>query len=399
MTPGFLRNAIVLGLMAAVGPFAIDMYLPAMPTIAASLDTSSAATQMTLMVFFLSFGACQIFYGPASDMFGRKPPLYFGLIVFALGGIGCALAPTIDWLIFFRFIQGAGAAAVMVIPRAIIRDLHTGPEATRLMALIMLVFSVSPLLAPLMGSALIGPFGWRAVFVAITVIAVLAFFLVLFLQPETRPPDQRIKVSVGALLAGFGVLLRDARFLGLTFVGGLGMSSFFAFLAGSSFVYIEHFGLSPTGYSLAFAMNAFGFIGASQFAAKLGMRFGMARVITGATLMYMLLSVLLFVVIAVGADSLVVMMALIFVAFAFMGLVIPTTMVLALDDHGPIAGMASALGGTMQMMTGAVVIVIVSVFSDNTPLPMVSAIAACAVGAYVLAYLTLGRRRATQPAE
>lgn len=399
MSPGFLRNAIVLGLMAAVGPFAIDMYLPAMPTIAASLDTSSAATQMTLMVFFLSFGACQIFYGPASDMFGRKPPLYFGLIVFALGGIGCALAPTIDWLIFFRFVQGAGAAAVMVIPRAIIRDLHTGPEATRLMALIMLVFSVSPLLAPLMGSALIGPFGWRAVFVAITVIAVLAFFLVLFLQPETRPPDQRIKVSVGALLAGFGVLLRDARFLGLTFVGGLSMSSFFAFLAGSSFVYIEHFGLSPTGYSLAFAMNAFGFIGASQFAAKLGMRFGMARVITGATLMYMLLSVLLFVVIAVGVDSLVAMMALIFVAFAFMGLVIPTTMVLALDDHGPIAGMASALGGTMQMMTGAVVIVIVSVFSDNTPLPMVSAIAACAVGAYVLAYLTLGRRRATQLAE
>ncbi len=128
MSPGFLRNAIVLGLMAAVGPFAIDMYLPAMPTIAASLDTSSAATQMTLMVFFLSFGACQIFYGPASDMFGRKPPLYFGLIVFALGGIGCALAPTIDWLIFFRFIQGAGAAAVMVIPRAIIRDLHTGPK-------------------------------------------------------------------------------------------------------------------------------------------------------------------------------------------------------------------------------------------------------------------------------
>ena len=171
-------------------------------------------------------------------MFGRKPPLYFGLIVFALGGIGCALAPTIDWLIFFSFVQGAGAAAVMVIPRAIIRDLHTGPEATRLMALIMLVFSVSPLLAPLMGSALIGPFGWRAVFVAITVIAVLAFFIVLFLQPETRPPDQRINVSVGALLAGFGVLLRDARFLGLTFIGAFGMSTFFAFLAGSSFVYI-----------------------------------------------------------------------------------------------------------------------------------------------------------------
>jgi DHA1 family bicyclomycin/chloramphenicol resistance-like MFS transporter len=399
MKPGFLRNAIVLGLMAAVGPFAIDMYLPAMPTIAAGLDTTAAATQMTLMVFFLSFGACQIFYGPASDMFGRKPPLYFGLIVFALGGVGCALAPTIEWLIFFRFVQGAGAAAVMVIPRAIIRDLHTGPEATQLMALIMLVFSVSPLLAPLLGSVLIGPFGWRAVFVAVTVVAGLAFFLVLFLQPETRPPAQRVKVSVGALLEGFGVLLRDAQFLGLTFVGGLSMSSFFAFLAGSSFVYIEHFGLTPTGYSVAFAINAVGFIGASQFAAKLGMRFGMTRVVTAATLMYMLLSVALFVTIAAGVDSLAVMMALIFAAFAFMGLVIPTTMVLALEEHGPIAGMASALGGTLQMMTGAVVIVAVSVFSDNTPLPMVSAIALCAVGAYILAYFTLGRRRAAQPAE
>lgn len=397
MTPGFLRNAIVLGLMAAVGPFAIDMYLPALPTIAADLNTSTAATQMTLMVFFVSFGACQIFYGPAADMMGRKPPLYFGLAVFALAGIGCALAPTIGWLIFFRFLQGVGAASVMVIPRAIIRDLHTGPEATRLMALVMLVISVSPILAPLAGSALIVPFGWRSVFVGITIIAVLALLLVVFLQPETRPPEERIKISFGALMDGFGQLLRDPYFLGLTFIGALGMSSFFSFLAGSSFVYIEHFGLTPTEYSLAFGVNAIGFIGASQFAAKLGMRFGMGRVVTTATLAYMTFSVVLFAVTAIGIDSLPVMMVLIFVAFAFMGLVIPTTMVMALEDHGPIAGMAAALGGTLQMMTGAVVVGIVGVFSDNTPLPMVTAIAASSVGAYALAYLTLGRGRAAQP--
>jgi len=400
MSTGFLRNAVVLGLMAAVGPFAIDMYLPALPTIAVDLKTSPAAAQMTLMVFFAAFGVCQIFYGPASDMLGRKPPLYFGLIVFALGGIGCTLAPSIEWLIAFRFVQGVGAASVMVIPRAIIRDLHTGPEATRLMALVMLVISVSPMLAPLSGSALIVLFDWRAVFVAVTILAGLAFFLVLFLQPETRPPEARIKISTASLIGGFGHLLRDARFLGLTFIGAFGMSTFFAFLAGSSFVYIEHFGLSTTQYSLAFAVNAFSFIGASQFAAKLGIHFGMTRVIMTATLSYMLLSVLLFVLTVAGVDSLTVIMVLIFAAFASMGLVIPTTMVLALDEHGPIAGMASALGGTLQMVTGALVIAVVSVFSDNTPLPMVSAIAACSVGAYLLAHLTLRRGRPeTQPAE
>jgi DHA1 family bicyclomycin/chloramphenicol resistance-like MFS transporter len=400
MQTGFLRNAVVLGLMAAVGPFAIDMYLPALPTIAADLDAPAAAAQMTLMVFFVAFGVCQIFYGPAADMLGRKPPLYFGLIVFAMGSVGCAFAPTIEWLIAFRFIQGVGAASVMVIPRAIIRDLHTGPEATRLMALVMLVISVSPILAPLSGSGLIVLFGWRAVFVVVAVLGLLSFAMVLFFQPETRPPEARVRIGAGALLTGFGVLLRDPRFMGLTFIGALGMSSFFAFLAGSSFVYIEHFGLTPTGYSVAFAVNAIGFIGASQFAGKLGERFGMAAVISGATLAYMALSALLFAVTLAGVDSLAVMMALIFVAFAAMGLVIPTTMVLALEDHGPIAGMASALGGTLQMVTGAGVIVLVSVFSDSTPLPMVTAIALCAAGAYALARMTLRRDApAPQPAE
>ena len=173
MPSSFARNAIVLGLLCAIGPFAIDMYLPALPSIAADLGASTAATQMSLMSFFAAFGICQLVYGPVADMVGRKPPLYFGLTVFVLASIGCALAPSIEWLIFFRFVQGIGACASMVIPRAIIRDLHTGVEATRLMALIMLVFSVSPILAPLTGSALIVPFGWRAVFVGVTIAGVV----------------------------------------------------------------------------------------------------------------------------------------------------------------------------------------------------------------------------------
>ncbi len=398
----FVRNAVVLGLLAAVGPFAIDMYLPALPAIAADLGASTAATQMTLMVFFVSFGVAQLIYGPLSDMWGRKPPLYFGLALFGLAGIGCGLAPSIEWLIFFRFVQGVGAAAVAVIPRAVIRDLHTGPEATRLMALVMLVFSVSPILAPLFGSAIIVPFGWRAVFVAVTVVSGIALVMLWALLPETRPASERIAGNLGSVMRAYGRLMVDAKFQGLTFIGGLGMASFFAFLASSSFVYIGHFGLTPTQYSLAFSVNAVGFIGASQFAATLGQRFGMGRMLTAAVTVYLVMSLILLGVTLAGIDNLWVLMALLFFAFASLGLVIPSTMVLSLEEHGPIAGMASALGGTLQFVAGAVTITIASFFFDGTSLPMVAVIAACAVGAFILTRLTLGGGRAdmaVQPAE
>lgn len=393
MLTTYARNAIVLGLLSAVGPFAIDMYLPALPTITADLRAPTAATQMTLMAFFVAFGVCQIIYGPVSDMVGRKPPLYVGLVLFIAGSLGCAFSPDIGWLIAFRALQGVGASAVMVIPRAIIRDLHTGLEATSLMALVMLVLSVSPILAPLGGSALIVPFGWRAVFVAVTVVAVLAFLLTAALLPETRPAKERTQVRIGDVLSGFGALMRHGQFLGLTFIGGLGMASFFSFLASSSFVYIGHYGLTPTAFSFAFSLNAVGFIGASQFAARLGGRFGMGPLVIAATSAYALLTTLLFALNLAGVDSLAVMMTLLFFGFAAMGLVIPSTMVLALEEHGEIAGIASALGGTLQMVAGGIMIVIVSAVFDGTPRPMLGAISLCALGALALSFLTLGRRR------
>jgi DHA1 family bicyclomycin/chloramphenicol resistance-like MFS transporter len=400
MISTYARNAIVLGLLAAVGPFAIDMYIPALPTIAADLKASTAATQMTLTAFFVAFGVCQVVYGPVSDMVGRKAPLYFGLVFFTIGSIGCAVAPGIEWLIACRLVQGIGASSVMVIPRAIIRDLHTGIEATQLMSLVMLVLSVSPILAPVTGSALIVPFGWRAVFIAVTIVAVLGLVLVATLLPETRPPQDRIKVSVASVLGGFGHLLRDLHFLGLTFIGGLGMASFFAFLASSSFVYIDHFGLTPTQYSIAFSANAIGFIGASQFAAKLGAAFGMARTVTVAVLLHTVFALVLFGLTVAGVDSLAVLIGLLFAAFACLGLVIPATMVLALDGHGPIAGMASALGGTLQMLAGGLMIVIISLFFDGTPFPMVATIALCAVGALALCAATLrGSAKVPSPEE
>lgn len=192
MNAHFLRTAVLLGLMSAVGAFAVDMYLPALPSIGADLKASTSAVQMSLLIFFLSMGFGQIVVGPLSDMYGRKPPLYVGLALFIVGGVGSAMAPNIEWLIAFRFLQGLGASAGMAIPRAVVRDMHTGNEAAKLMSLLMLVFSVSPILAPLSGSLIIESLGWRAVFWVLTGAAVIAIVLLATAQKETRPVEDRV---------------------------------------------------------------------------------------------------------------------------------------------------------------------------------------------------------------
>lgn len=391
MISPFARNAIVLGLLSAIGPFAIDMYLPALPTVAADLHASTATTQITLMAFFLSFGTCQLLYGVWSDMAGRKTPLFVGIALFALGSVGCGLATGIGWLIAFRAIQGIGAAATTAIPRAIIRDLHTGYEATRLMALVMLVFSVSPILAPLFGSALIVPFGWRAVFAAVTVAALLGLVLVATTLRETRPPEQRLEASVGRVLRAFGQLFGSGRFLGLVLTSGFGMGGFFVFLATSSFVYIDHFKLTPMQYGLAFAVNAVSYIGSSQFSARAARRFGRRRTIMTATSLYALFALLLLVVVACGVDNLFVLSGMLLLVYGSLGLVIPTSTILALEDHGPIAGMAASLAGTIQILTGGLMILVSSLVFDGSIRPMVAVIAGCAVASMTTSLVTLGR--------
>ena len=385
------KYAVVLGLLSAVGPFAIDMYLPALPSISQDLGASTAATQMTLMVFFVTFGVAQIAYGPISDTVGRRKPLFFGLGIFALGGIGCALAPSIEWLIFFRFVQGIGAAACAITPRAIIRDLHTGIAAAKLMSTVMLVFSVAPILAPLIGSTVIVFVGWRGVFAVITLVAVLGILLVALALPETLPPERRKPLALRTMAQSFGTLFRDVRFLSLTLIAGLGLASFFTFIANASFIYIDHYGMSPLQFSFAFSVNAIGFIGASQFAARLAGRHGFNRVVLTAVTSFMVLSLILLAVTLAGFTELAVLMVGLFLAFACLGLVIPSSMVMALEEHGPIAGVASALGGTIQFLTGAVMVTVASLVFDGTSVPMVAIIAACAVCAYILARLTLRR--------
>jgi DHA1 family bicyclomycin/chloramphenicol resistance-like MFS transporter len=391
MSPKFLRIAVVLGLLSAIGPFAIDMYLPALPSIGEDLKAGTSAVQMSLLIFFLSMGFGQIVVGPISDMVGRKLPLYAGLALFMVGGVGSAMAPTIEWLIAFRFLQGLGASAGMAVPRAIVRDLHTGNEAAKLMSLLMLVFSVSPILAPLTGSQIIESFGWRAVFWTVSGAAALATILLATSLKETRSVEERANSSFGTALSGYRYLMGDRNFLGLVAIAGFGIASFFVYLSSSSFILIDHYGLSPSVYSVFFSINAVAFIGMSQLTGMLADRFGLKRVVWVAVTGYATVMVALFAIMASGVDRLDVMAALLFVGYGFLGLVIPTTSVLAMEEHGEIAGTASALMGTLHFAIGAAAMGVAGLFFDGTPLPMVAGITLCAVISFSLAKVTLGR--------
>ncbi|TCL74512.1 DHA1 family bicyclomycin/chloramphenicol resistance-like MFS transporter [Rhizobium sp. BK251] len=385
--------ALILGLLSAIGPFAIDMYLPALPSIGQDLSAENSLVQLSLLFFFIPFAVFQLFYGPLSDMWGRKLPLYLGIGLFAVASVGCALAQNIETLIAFRFLQGIGGAAGMVIPRAIVRDMHTGVQAARLMSLLMLVFSISPILAPLTGSGVIAFYGWRGVFWAVMIAALIGLILLATQLHETRPKEDRSESGLRSAMAAYRLLLGDRNFLTLTFIGGLGISSFLVYLANSPFVLIDHYGLTPTEYSFAFSINAVSFFAVSQATGWLGERFGLVRVMRTAVTFFALTMAVMVIVMSLGFSQLPVMAAFLFVGYGFLGLVIPTTGVLALEDHGEIAGTASALMGTLQFVTAAIAMLVAGIFFDGTAVPMAAGVALCAVAAFILTQATIGRRR------
>ncbi|MGN6682850.1 MAG: MFS transporter, partial [Devosia sp.] len=203
MNAQIVRAAIVLGLLSVIGPLAIDMYLPALPAIGKDLGASDAAVQQSLMAYMAAVAVCQLIYGPLSDMLGRKLPLYFGIGVYVLGSLGAALAPSVEWLVLFRFVQGVGACASMSLPRAIVRDQYTGAPAAQLMSLLMLVFSISPILAPLSGSAVIAFGDWRLLFWVMAGVGALSLLLLVFGLRETRPKSARLDSSLGGALRAY----------------------------------------------------------------------------------------------------------------------------------------------------------------------------------------------------
>jgi MFS transporter, DHA1 family, multidrug resistance protein len=389
MNFGFVRWAVVLGVLYAIGPFAVDMYLPALPEVGRSLRADPSAVQMSLTSYFLALGVSQIFYGPASDMWGRKRPLIAGMALFTLASIGCALATSMEMLTALRFVQGAGAAASLTLPRAIVRDRYTGEAAARLMALLMLVFSISPVLAPLVGSWFSEGLGWRSIFWFVTGAGVLGLGLIVWILPETRAPAQCVGSSMRGAMRSYASLLGDRHFMGLTLIGAFGMAGFFLYLANSSFLLIDHFGLIPRHYGYAFSLNAGAIIGAAQFTGMLTKRYGLVGVVRRCVLGFVLTMIALLLTNLWGVDRLDVLLALLFVGYSFLGLVVPITAVLALETHGQNAGTASALLGTFQLLVGGVLMGVVGLFFDGSARPMVVGIALCAMVTWVLARGTL----------
>ncbi len=393
MTTGYARFALVLGLLSAIGPVAIDMYLPALPTIAADLGTGEGTAQLSLAAFFIALAVGQPVYGPLTDRFGRRRPLLVGLALFVVASLASTLVTSIEALVALRFLQGIGICGATSISRAIVRDRYTGPEAAQLFSLMMLVLGVSPILAPLAGSAVVAFLPWHGIFAAMALVGVIGIVVVVLSLEETLPPERRNRAGLGSMLRDYRLLLRDRRFMGLMLTAAFAQGAFFGYISSSSFFFITLHRLEPWFYSIVFALIAGGLIAVAQFNAPLMRRIGAERMILAATLVNAAATVLLLLATLAGWAVLPVAIALIFVAACTFPVITAPSSVLALDAHGHRAGTASALMGTLQFAAGALGGGLISLFFDGTSLPMVIVMAGAAVLSLITARLTFRQPR------
>jgi DHA1 family bicyclomycin/chloramphenicol resistance-like MFS transporter len=378
---GRVQLIVVLGLVNAIGPLSIDMYLPAFPEIASSLGSSASAVQLTLTACVAGLALGQLVIGPLSDRVGRRVPLVAAMAVYAVASLLCATASSVGVLVGLRFVQGLAGAGGIVIARAVVRDLHTGAAAVKLFSSLMLVTGLAPILAPVLGGQLLAVTAWEGIFVALAILSALLATIVAVGLPETLPAERRTTAGLGRTVQTMGRLLRDRTFLGHALTSGLTFGSLFAYIAGSSFVLQGIYGMSPQLYSLAFAMNGLGLIAASQVNARLVERVGPGRLLRRALVCVMASAAALLVVVAVGGLSVWALLVPMFAIVSSLAFVLPNATALALADHAGVAGTASALLGVIQFLVGAVAAPFVGVAGPDTAVPMGVVMVALALGA------------------
>ncbi|BBX68932.1 Bcr/CflA family drug resistance efflux transporter [Mycolicibacterium psychrotolerans] len=391
--PGRIRMIVVLGLLVALGPLTIDMYLPALPKIADDLSVSSSVAQLTLTGTLAGLALGQLIIGPLSDSLGRRKPLIGGIVLHMLASLLCLFAPNIAVLGIARGLQGVGAAAGMVVAIAVVGDLYKDNVAATVMSRLMLVLGVAPVLAPSLGAAVLLHASWHWVFAALVVAAGALLVMAVLALPETLPVRHRRPLKVTGIARTYAELLRDTRFVMLVLVAALGMSGLFAYIAGASFVLQGRYGLGQTAFALVFGAGAIALIGSTQCNVVLLRRFSPQQIMVWALAAAALAGVVFVAVSAAHVGGLFGFVLPVWAILAAMGLVIPNAPAVALTRHPDAAGTAAALLGAFQFGMGAAVAPVVGVLG-NDELAM-AAVMATGVIVALAALLLTGEHRAS----
>lgn len=381
---------VVLGSLQGLGPLSLDTYLPALPTIATELGSSTSATQLTLTATLAGLGLGQLVFGPLSDALGRRRPLLVGLVLYVVASALCSLAPSIGVLTGLRFVQGFAGAAGMVTAMAVARDSSSGTTMARLFAALMLVTGVAPVAAPVIGGQLLLVTSWRGIFALLAGLGVLALIAASVRVPETLPIERRRRGGLGQTLRTFAHLLRDRSFVLPLVTLVLGCGGLFGYLAGSPFLLQDVHGLSPQAYSGVFAVNTVGLVVLSQVSGRIVHRTGPGVLLLAGTSIVAVGGLGLLAATVVGAGLVAVLPAL-FCVVSGMGLVFPNATALGLADHGATAGSASALLGLGQFAAGAAVAPLVGLGADASM--SMAVVIALVTAASVVAALVATRPR------
>lgn len=382
---------LILGSLTAFGPLSMDMYLPALPNIAHDLNASTSLVQLSLTATLLGLGSGQLIFGPLSDIYGRRKPLTLTLIGFSISSLLIAFSPNITFFIIMRFFQGFTAAAGIVIARASARDLYSGKDLTKFIALLALVNGAAPILAPVFGGAVLNYTTWIGVFYVLAFIGLFMLAAVSLFLPETLSIENRAERGIFAILKTFKLLIKDKFFMGIAFTQAFIMSSMFAYIAGSPFVLQNLYGVSPQKFSLFFALNGIGIIIAAQLGGRLSNRFKEINLLFTGVLISITGSVFLGIV--VWQDlSLLYLSSALFLVVSSVGLVSTTAFSLAMEAQEKSAGSASAFLGLIPFIGGAIASPLVGLAGESSAVPMAIVIGTCSFGALITYILTLAKK-------
>ncbi|GAB3230792.1 multidrug effflux MFS transporter [Hymenobacter seoulensis] len=386
---------LILGTLSALGPFSIDMYLPGFPAIAQDLHTTVAEVSLSLSSFFVGVSAGQLLYGPLLDRFGRKKPLYIGLLLYALASLGCYLSASIDSLILLRFVQALGSCAATVAAVAMVRDLFPVKDAPKVFSLLTLVISVSPMLAPTVGGYMVEAYGWQSVFLVLFLMGALMLLASVFWLPESYQPDPSYSLHPKPILTTFWSVLREPQFFTYALTGAMTFGGLLAYVSGSPLVFMDIFGVSGKAYSWIFALLSVGFIGSSQVNSWVLRYYRSEQIVLVAMGFQSIIGLVFLLVTALGWFGVAGTIVMLFLFLCCLGFANPNAAALSIAPFSKNAGSAAALMGATQMAVGALASFGVSLFNTHTAVPMVSIMATSALLALLIQLV--GRRLIGQP--